>query len=715
MTTTIKNIIDPAIAADVQQLQSTMLNLAKKGGVELPLIEYCQAQVNKWTSSVTMEIILLTEQTINKDVQAFAEWLPVKFSENLQGWFDSVQQYSIEHDTISNVSLFHIYNYTNKKIDEPKPVIKVVFYDANFLKKACIKTALDIINSQPALCIFLTNEPDASIETWCKDYPDYPSNRFINLIDNELSFDEVVNDEKLLAKIPFVQFSHYMQYLQQVNTLIGRQLSKQNNLLFGKSILNYKKQALHERKNNAVSSRDGNQFKAVISKKVKNLNKTIDDQLENLEGSSEAIAEIKNGIQNFVGFKEVKGSRNITIKIPQTAINYKSDGMQQALQNFYEGKLEEIQGQFVKIENSIKEKLAEKEIHLPAFKKQPVVDARLTQQPTAEFNFEKPYEKQIAKKGIGQLLMDLRTPIFMLMPFMMIAGVFGSLMGGKDIGQIDEAMLFKNSRLCIAITELPQSSNNAYRVFIEQVDAKRKKGFFNKEIEDELLAEPQLAVISSILHTGNNRKETVEELDYDFDDRKHIIYLYLTENADRQFVKEQLFNPSLALLNIPGKSNRMMGISGLARALSGLSDYRYFIIGGLLALVAWFVVTRKKSMKEEYVEARQKEQKKLRLDLKNDIERAVQQSNNKWKSRISDYLSDYQNALLQFIETEFSKGVNVLKETKIQESNTLQKRINQIKTEKRNFSSFMTDQQRSASKLLSLQGKIKRLLNRTRR
>ncbi len=716
MTATANHIIDPAITTDVKQLQQSLLALANKGGVDAQLIKFCQANLlNDWSSSIKIDIILLTEPKVNDHILAFEKWLPNQLSKDMQTWFDTIHNYTIEHTSPVQISLFHINNYISHKIEEAKPVLQIIFYDAWFLNSAAVETALELTINQTAACMFLTNEPGISIETMCKSSPNYANHRFMNLQETELTLNNLVEDEKLKPKFPLVQLHQYVEYLAQVNTLIGQQLQVKSDLLFGKSIINYKKQLLHERTSNSVSGRASSQFKTHINKITKNISKRIDNQLENLEAACEAVGLIKNNINTFVGFKEVKGSRNITIKIPQTAISYKSESTQHALQAFYEENLKAIQDQFKKIETSIKEQLAENEIHLPAFKKQPKLDDKLIQQPTSDFNFEKPYEKQITKKGIGQLLMDLRTPIFMLMPFMMIAGVFGSLMGGKDVGQIDETVLFNESRHCIAITAIPEASNHAYRVFIEQVDAKRKKGFFDKEISDELLTEPQLSVVSSVIQKANNRQEVIEELDYDFDDRKRIIYLYLTENGDRQYVIDQLFNPALALLHIPGKSGRSMGISGLAKAMSGLSDYRVFIIGGLLALVSWFVVTRKKSMKTELKEAREKEQKRLRLDLRTDMERAIQQSNAKWKSRIQDYLSDYQNALIQFIETEFSKGVDVLKETKIQEANTLQKRINQLKTERRNISGLLSDHQRNASKLLSLLGKISRQVNRTRR
>jgi len=225
-----------------------------------------------------------------------------------------------------------------------------------------------------------------------------------------------------------------------------------------------------------------------------------------------------------------------------------------------------------------------------------------------------------------------------------------------------------------------------------------------------------LAVVNSVIEKGNNRQQVIETLDYEFDNRQATLYLFLTENADRQFVINKLFDPAMGLLDIQsGSGGRMMGMSGLARAMSGLSDYRYFIIGGLLSLITWFIITRKKSMSNEFKEARLKEQKRLKLDFKMDMERAIQQSNNKWKARLNDYTNEYQNALVQFIENGFYKGIDNLKEQKIQETDIIQKRSNHIKTERRNIVSLQSDQQRNASKLASLQGKLKRQLNRNRR
>lgn len=237
---------------------------------------------------------------------------------------------------------------------------------------------------------------------------------------------------------------------------------------------------------------------------------------------------------------------------------------------------------------------AKNRIYLSKFKKKLAISKKLPPKQVTEFIFEKLYEKQITKKLIGQLLMGLRTPIFLLFPFIIIASIFGSLNNGKDVGQVDDTILFYKNRPCIAITDLPQSLDGEFRKFIQNVDDSREKGFFDKEIRDELVVEPQLAVINNSIHKANNRQIIIEELDYFFDDRKHIIYLFLTENADRQLVNNQLFNPSLGLLNIQSKSSRNTGISGLFNALSGLKGYRFFIICGFLSLVTLFIVIRKK-------------------------------------------------------------------------------------------------------------------------
>lgn len=711
MTAIANHTIDPAITTDIKALQQAIVSTAKRGKVNNQLIEYCTIDMLKqWANTDCAEIILLTEKTLNPGIDNFFDWLTVNEAFNKDQLFETTQTVQFKN---FETKIYHIDNCAPRKIEAALPVIKIIFVDARFLETEDEKAIQSILNFKDAVCIYVCNEQLPEVVEWSKTKP---NGVFINLSEEATTtFSEVINDETLTSKFPLIRVSHYINYLHQVNELISVDLKNKANLLFGKSILNYQKQLLNDRKSEVISSKQGGQFKTLINQKTKTIIKEIEVELEQVEANDEAIASLRKDIINFVGFKETKGNRNITIKIPPTAIEHFSKSMQTALGNFYEAKLNYTKKLFENMETDIRKDLQVKHIDLPKFKETPQATEKL-KKPNAEFTFEKPYEKQITKKGIGQLLMDLRTPIFMLMPFMMIAGVLGSLMGSKDVGQIDEATLSYQNRPCIVINQLPKHYDGEFRVFINNVDNKRTKGILNKAIKDELATEPQLAIVNTVIEKGNGRQQVIKTLDYEYDSMQASLYLFLTENADREFVIDKLFDSSLSLLNIQsGSGGRMMGLSGLARAMSGLRDYRVFIFGGLLSLVTWFIITRKKSMSNELKEDREKEQKRLKLDFKMDLERAVQQSNGKWKSKLNDYLSQYQNTFVQFVESSFYNGVDNLKEQKIQETNITQKRISHIKTERRNTMALQSDQQRNASKLLSLQGKLKRQINRNRK
>lgn len=711
MTAIANHTIAPDIITDIQALQQTIVAVAKRGNVDNQLINYSTIDLLKeWAKTDCAEIILLTEKMLHPNIENCFNWLGVNNEINKDQLFEKVQTVQLEN---FQTKLYHIDNCQSRKIDEISPVVKIIYVDEQFLKNKDWKATQSLLEFKDAVCIYVCNELLPEIAELSKAKP---NSILINLSGEATTpFINIINNETLTNKFPLIRLSHYIDYLQQVNNLISDDLKRKAGLLFGKSILNYQKQIINDRKSEVISSKQGGQFKTLISQKTKTIIKEIEVELEQVEANDEAIADLKKNMINFVGFKEVKGSRNITIKIPPTAIEHFSKSMQTALGNFYETKLNSTEQLFGNMEANIRKDLRSKHIDLPKFKTTGQAKEKL-KKPVTEFTFEKPYEKQITKKGIGQLLMDLRTPIFMLMPFMMIAGVFGSLMGSKDVGQIDEATLFYQNRPCIVINQLPKHYDGEFRVFINNVDNKRTKGLLNKAIKDELATEPQFAVVNSVIEKANNRKQVIETLDYEYNSRQASLYLFLTENADRQFVINKLFDSKLGLLDIQSvRGGRMMGLSGLARAMSGLRDYRVFIIGGLLSLVAWFVITRKKSMSNEVIEARQKEQKRLKLDFKMDMERAIQQSNSKWKSKLNDYLNEHQNKLVQFVENAFYKGIDNLKEQKIQETDITQKRSNHIKTERRNIMALQSDQQRNASKLLSLQGKLKRQISRNRR
>jgi len=471
MTAISKHTVDPTLTEDVQSLQQNIVAVAKRGKVSKPLQDYSAAKILiEWSKTDLIEIVLFTQYSTNSPVGDFFKWLNINDKVDMAVLFENTQQLQLGD---YKVTIYHIDQHLSKKINDAEALLKIIYVDAEFIEHEDWNTAIKLLQAKGAICVFVGNEPVVEIEELCQTTP---NNSFINLSGEAVTpFEDIVNQENVTTKFPLIRLCHYVDYLQQVNDLIIDELKTQANLLFGKSILNYQKQLINDRKSELVSSKQGGQFKTLITQKTKINFKEIETELEQVETHDETIMQLKTNLNNFVGFKEAKGSRNVTLKIPTTAIEYFGKSMQAALGNFYEAKLNNTQQLFDHIESKIRADLKTKDIELTKFNAPKQAKDKLAQS-GAEFTFEKPYEKQINKKGIGQLLMDLRTPIFMLMPFMMIAGVFGSLMGGKDVGLIDEAKLFYQNRHCIVVNQLPKYYNDEFRVFINNVDKKRTIG-----------------------------------------------------------------------------------------------------------------------------------------------------------------------------------------------------------------------------------------------
>ncbi|WP_010183014.1 hypothetical protein [Aquimarina agarilytica] len=485
----------------------------------------------------------------------------------------------------------------------------------------------------------------------------------------------------------------------------------------GKSIIvNQKLQEIQNTKSE-LSTKDLNFTKSRITNDFKYITKSIEESFEesfdNFDKNNSELRDLQEDILSFVGFVEIKRSKNLTLKIADGAIQNKLDKTNNILTDFLEKTNKNVNNHLAQLNLWLKNTYSVRNINIPNISISKL-STSLIRETLAVSNIfpEKVYEKQISFKNLGHLLMELRTPLFMLMPFMMVFAVFGALINSEDLGTIDESQLFYNNRPCVAITSLPVSRDNAFRKFINELNALRdpKKGVFDKEINNELVTEPQLAIKKmEVVQSFNNKIKVEETLDYLFDNKNQILYLFLRENADRSFVIEQLFDPNNKLLSIPSSNRRGFGIGGFIRALSSLHEYKYVILISLVSLIFWFVVSRKKSMDIELKTSKEREQSKLNSDLRQHIEKNIKQSLLKYNSKIIAELNTLETSITKDMERNILNIIEASKKETIKKEKVMQKRLSGLKTEKSTLTSWSSDFNKLVKKTTQLETKFKRL------
>ncbi len=710
--------IDKNLLAEIRELDRSQLKLAKEQGVATPVQKLAAKAVNlSEEKGIETSVVFLTEKKSGPALQKVLNWLGVDQKMDDQMIFGGTLAgtLALEDQLQFRMQLFHFDHYPVRIFPECHKALNIVVFDPDYQEKcANWDLAVQVLGMDPSVCLLvdLSRAKDAAP-------PKVPQikaihTKYVNLENLGGSVQQVLADDDLVKAVQIAKTLNHLHFSEYVQNLIVEDLADKQNRWQGKAMLMYKKeQQLQENATDRPGSEMG-LLKSKIGGGYKQLIGFVEAKTDTLDKSAPEYRQLEEEIISFLGFVETKSSRYLNLKISDGAVRDKMQKANALLNDFCGDIIVDVNKGLKNVEGDIKARFKEWQLDPPDINTQQL-DHKFTEQVLALNHAvpDKPYEKQIMSKGFGSLLMELRTPLFMLMPFMMIFALFASLVGEADEGHIDETVLFHNKRPVIAVDRLPESRENEFGWFIDELEGHNApgKGVFEKGIEGELATEPQLAVqLIEVPQTYGNTTKTEQQLDYFYDSKAQTVYLYLNPNADRNFVIDKLYDPSLELLHIPASTRRGFGIGGLIRIISSLSDYRYIIFIGLLTLISWFVVTRKRSMDAELASSKAKESFKLNSDLRQQVDKSVKGNLLKWKAKLVEELTDRENTLLKKTERTLERNVESQRRQKLQDKKTIQKRTATLKMEKTKLSNFRSELRKLSAKYDLVQTKLKRSL-----
>lgn len=696
----------------MNDIRKSLTELAKSLSTDETILSQVESEVKlDDLSFFKVSFILFTEkkehQSIDKIINDIGIQDTLNFNDLCEGKINGTL--SLENGVRCNLSFYHFDHYPDTVSEDFNAIFKIIIYDQEYISKyEKWKLAMDTLGKDPAILTFINISKN-------KEHTAKPK---INCIHSFQYHSNEIEGSILLAllqaqNIPMIQFARiqkYIRHAQQLHTLFNSDYESKFET-FNEKSESVKKEHSEAKENlKNIISKDLTQLKQQINEESKKNLQLVDHNLESFEKESTDLQKLKAEIVSFEGFVEKKQSKIVELAISKWAVEDKSEKMIQLLHALFEDTTKSIMANYSALKLGIKDTFQESNlgiINLPKFSfGHNQIKESLS---VIEISSDKSYERQIPSKGIGALMMELRTPLFMLMPFMMIFGLFGALIKSDDKGIVDESVLFYQNKPCIAITKLPENRDGQYLKFINDIESLRTpgSGVFNKEIKGEMVMVPQLAVQKKIVKQSfRNQNKIIETLDYHFDKKNEKLYIYLKQNSDRNYVVQQLFNPQNSLLSYPASTKSSMGMGGMIKAFAKLKDYRIIILLTLSLLVIWFVITRKKSMKLEFTSLRAKEQKKLNTEVLQFIDKNAKQGTQRFHAKIIQKIKEHQNDLLKKLEDNYSKRVEIEKDKREIQSKKLQQKLNDMKKEKMSFMKVENNLKKLKTKISSFESNV---------
>ncbi len=386
-------------------------------------------------------------------------------------------------------------------------------------------------------------------------------------------------------------------------------------------------------------------IKSGIARQIKSITQEALDKLQKEVSSQDSIIhQVYRQFEVYDGFNSEDIVRNTQIDVPEGFIDRSTDlikaSLSETLTNSYSWLKNLESGIKESVELALKNLSIESEIEVEI----PLDQRNIEWIVNDNVNPEGDWTRSFTRKGLYHLFMELRTPMFMLLPFMMIGSLFAALLIGVDEGSINASITHSDEREeIIVISKLPSKyfpddpDRQGHLSFMEDVNKRIKDGVFDRNSVTLLQHETKI--------DRYNKKVKIAK--FLFDPSTHSLTLFPVSN--RMEVIEMLKDPTFKLLH-QGGGNIRMGYSALFGLMAKISDYKYLVFGGLMLLILWYGRKKFNDYKKEKVETAEREKRSLRHALRTSFEKSVHNAVHAWQSNVSDSFRSYQELLVQNVQ-----------------------------------------------------------------
>jgi len=669
---------------------------------------------------IQVETILMTSQVVSPNLVPLRKWMGLKELTGVGHESESLSYQTFDFQ-------FDSYHYTVRPVRlvaDMKPTFKVLIYDEEFVMQNDLEIYLKELTIDIPCCFLISlQENDAELSTNrlklfsnCLHVEAFHST---DLLENGLL--EKISDKKFTPKINLIELYNQINDFSIVGNILEQNLQTQKQLISNNNLLNKKELIKYRHRETEVSAKDINSLRNDLGKSFKNIARIIDEQAGqlDLENDDSYITQLKDKVDRTDKFYEEPGVKNILYKVPDGVIKDLQEGIYKKLKADFDKAITAIKKQMGSIEGEVRNSFRDLGVNSPILVSK-TLPANLSDEILNQtLRFNRAYEKQIAKKGASHLMMEIRTPLFMIMPLMMFVGIFASFFQSDDKGIIASDVSYKN-RKAIIIEKLPeeyQKEKMSFKQYAKTYVFRGSSLGFEKGIKlnQNLMAggeKPMLAFTSKLRESSSsfkkNKKTRVYKPDFEILPNKEGLVLYCQVNPDE--VKAVFEDCSKGLLCIQGKGSNF-SIYKIGGLFAQLGPYRYLAIGLLFGLITWFVRSKKQEFSEEKIEMREREKKNLKQAMKQDVEKMVRTAVNRWRSKMQEYVKEQEGNLQFAIDNSLNRVIDANKEQVQEQMGIIERRMKNFQDEDSRIGQTQKELNAHLKKLQNMKFKFRELMN----
>ena len=428
-------------------------------------------------------------------------------------------------------------------------------------------------------------------------------------------------------------------------------------------------------------------LKTKLQRSFKSLSHQFEIKNEDFFGiAGDQSKDVREKIDTFKGFREEELGKNLIVKI--------TDGFKNDIYADIEKNTSEyIEGQ---MQDSV-EKVKSLRVELDAALKSIEIDAKVTEEQDLPENTiqrifdstpkgNKELERSFSKKGMYALFMELRTPLFMLMPIIMLVmllkpvlGIFENL--GKE-DYIDRSTITFDGRPTIKVVGHPRSDKilEIYDLLYSDIEA----SINSRDISESPFTVKGDLVLDYEEVTKDKKTSKRPRLRQEEDG----IYVMLT--SDRETI---LANFEAAFLSKGGKTRAGGGGGGIGVIFKMINKIPHseYILLGLIFLIIYYIRVKLREFNREVEVDSADAKRTIRGNFKGDIERYISTLQSKWKSSQDHWMRNTQDRFVADLENNINRKID-FENKRIQELKVLyDKRSKKFKETEKELKDFQKE------------------------
>jgi hypothetical protein len=430
-------------------------------------------------------------------------------------------------------------------------------------------------------------------------------------------------------------------------------------------------------------------LKTKLQRSFKSLSHQFEMRNEDFFGiAGDQSKEVREKIEAFKGFREEELGKNLIVKMTDGFKNDIYGDIEKNTSEYIQGQIHESVDKVQSLRKELDAALKSIEIDATVSEEEDLPENTIQRIFDSTPKGSKELERSFSKKGMYALFMELRTPLFMLMPIIMLVmllkpvlGIFENL--GKE-DYIDRSTLTFDGRPAIKVVGHPRSDKilEIYDLLYSDIEANINARDLS---ESPFFVGADLDLVIDYEEVTEDKKTSKQPRLRQEEDGIYVIL-----KSDRETILPAFENTFLSKGGKTRAGGGGGGIGVIFKMINKIPHSEYILLG-LIFLIIYYIRVKLNDFNREVEVDSADAKRTIKGNFKGDIERYISTLQSKWKTAQDHWMRSTQDRFVADLENNINRKID-FENKRIQELKVLyDKRSKKFKETEKELKDFQKE------------------------